>query len=687
MTNQSSGRTFRGRWTGHLALAGAVFIALAASSPALHLPSLLPSPAAATCGIERWPVKTGTDADAGSVNTTLVSATISQLSSLATPMSYPNNSRIAPTELTTYSVSATLTLYKLEDDSDYHLVLSDASGHTMIVEIPSPSCVGSTSPFSSAISSSRSTFNANYAASTSFQSADVPVTVTGVGFFDTLHGQTGVAPNGIELHPVLSISFGTPVPNTGAGATTQYFTWFDRASSPGFLGDNIHVVNVSSTDANVTVSVPGCAPQQRTVGHGGLESIFTCAGGFGGPVTVTSDQPVQASQRVQYFNSFNEVWGESAQAAATSLFFTWFDRVSSPGFLGDNIHVVNPGSSPATVTVSIPGCGPQSQPVAPGGEQIFTCSSGFGGPVTVNATQPVLASQRVQYFQSFNEVWGQPGNSTGTSLYFTWFDKISDPGFFGDNIHVVNPSPTDALVTVVIPGCGLQTRAVTAGGGEGIFTCVSGFGGPAIVTSDQPIIASQRVQYYQSFNEVWGVPPGNGSNAVFTWFDRISSPGFQSDNIHVVNPGSNDASVTVRIPGCSPQGPSVVHGGSEQYFSCSAGFGGPATVASTQPILASQRVKYFQSFNEVPGGAVGSLDLSQMACVPEVPNPWGYNFCGTTQIYSPPSDFCSYFNCIASFWSGIGFVVECSDQTFSKSGGRTGVCSQHGGYYRSLFAP
>jgi hypothetical protein len=28
-------------------------------------------------------------------------------------------------------------------------------------------------------------------------------TIRGIGFFDFLHGQTGVAPNGIELHPVL----------------------------------------------------------------------------------------------------------------------------------------------------------------------------------------------------------------------------------------------------------------------------------------------------------------------------------------------------------------------------------------------------------------------------------------------------------------------------------------------------
>ena len=33
------------------------------------------------------------------------------------------------------------------------------------------------------------------------------VRVTGIGFFDPTHGQAGVAPNGIELHPVLRIEF------------------------------------------------------------------------------------------------------------------------------------------------------------------------------------------------------------------------------------------------------------------------------------------------------------------------------------------------------------------------------------------------------------------------------------------------------------------------------------------------
>ena len=160
------------------------------------------------CGVERWAVKTGTDADANLVNlNSTTSSTISSLRALTQPSTLPANNRLQPTETTVFVLNATLTQYKLESDSDYHLVLSDASGNTMIAEIPSPGCVGAGSPFASQISTSRSTFNGSFTATTSFQTANIPVRVTGVGFFDFLHGQTGVAPNGIELHPVLNIVF------------------------------------------------------------------------------------------------------------------------------------------------------------------------------------------------------------------------------------------------------------------------------------------------------------------------------------------------------------------------------------------------------------------------------------------------------------------------------------------------
>ncbi len=163
-----------------------------------------------SCGVERWSVKTGTDADAGLINLqSRTQTTIASLISLPAPATLPANNRIQPTETTVFQVQATLTEYKLESDSDYHLILSDGSGDTMISEIPSPTCVGSSSVLLPGIQNARSEFDARYTATSSFQTANVPVIVTGVGFFDFFHDQTGVAPNGIELHAVLDIQFGT----------------------------------------------------------------------------------------------------------------------------------------------------------------------------------------------------------------------------------------------------------------------------------------------------------------------------------------------------------------------------------------------------------------------------------------------------------------------------------------------
>ncbi len=175
-----------------------------------------PEPLNGSCGVERWSVKTGTDADVGLVNLqSPTQTTIASLDSLPAPTNLPSNNRIQPTETTVFQLQATLTEYKLEADSDYHLILSDGSGHTMISEMASPSCVGSSSRLLTGIQNARSEFDARYTPTSSYQTTNVPVTITGIGFFDFFHSQTGVAPNAIELHPVLDIQFdtgGTPTP-------------------------------------------------------------------------------------------------------------------------------------------------------------------------------------------------------------------------------------------------------------------------------------------------------------------------------------------------------------------------------------------------------------------------------------------------------------------------------------------
>jgi len=177
-----------------------------------------PMASSGSCGVERWSVKVGTDPDASLVNLNATTTqTISYLRGIAAPASPPLNSRVQPTETTDFVVDATLVEYKLENDSDYHLVIKDAAGNTMIAEVPDPACVAAGSPFATLIKSARQAFDGKYNVSTSFQTANIPVRLTGVGFFDFQHGQTGVAPNAIELHPLLKIAFnpGNPTPDFG----------------------------------------------------------------------------------------------------------------------------------------------------------------------------------------------------------------------------------------------------------------------------------------------------------------------------------------------------------------------------------------------------------------------------------------------------------------------------------------
>src|SRR5580693_4965211 len=85
------------------------------------------------CGVERWSVKTGTDADAGLVNVNSTTPnTIATMASWTAPSPIPPNNRVSPAETTVWVLTATLTQYKLESDQDYHLILSDGAGHTLI---------------------------------------------------------------------------------------------------------------------------------------------------------------------------------------------------------------------------------------------------------------------------------------------------------------------------------------------------------------------------------------------------------------------------------------------------------------------------------------------------------------------------------------------------------------------------
>jgi hypothetical protein len=162
---------------------------------------------ALACGRERWPVKTGTDKDAAKVNESPTPGTINQLRQIHAPIN-PNirpDTRYSPVELSTYELTAWIRVIKPEADQDYHVVLTDSQGRTMIVESTHPDCAKG-SRFASQIADVRKTLDLAFGGSIQGrQQTRMLVTVTGVGFFDRIHGQEGVAPNGIELHPLLHV--------------------------------------------------------------------------------------------------------------------------------------------------------------------------------------------------------------------------------------------------------------------------------------------------------------------------------------------------------------------------------------------------------------------------------------------------------------------------------------------------
>jgi hypothetical protein len=189
--------------------------ALSCMLVAITLQMVSAPPASATsCGVWRWPVKTLSDRARTKVDFTPKSVRIDRLRNLNAPSSLSTSTRrIKGVEFKTYRLKVRVREAKIEDDSDIHLVIASrtARRHTMIVEFPHPSCVDK--PFKRrAMRRARSSMlnNCGSLSTSSFTKLKGKVTIVGVGFWDEIHGQTGVAPNGIELHPVLGSLAGVP---------------------------------------------------------------------------------------------------------------------------------------------------------------------------------------------------------------------------------------------------------------------------------------------------------------------------------------------------------------------------------------------------------------------------------------------------------------------------------------------
>lgn len=353
-----------------------------------------------TCGVERWSVKVGTDPDAAQVDlNNAVRAQIADLGALTPPFDPPgppDNARYDQNEKTVFVINATMTFYKLETDVDYHIVLQDDAGHTMVVEVPSPACIlapGSgvrvmgTSPFADAISKTRQVFDSHLTAQTSFQVANVPVQVKGVGFFDFIHGQTGVAPNGIELHPLLELNFTSPTTTTvnsspnpsqygQAVAFTVTVTNSDGTTVPTgdvTLLDSGTPISTATLDGNgkavFDVSSLSVATHSITATYEGDSKSAQSASA---PYSHTVNK---ADQTISFGALGGKTFGDSdfaVSATATSGLPVAFSIASGPATVtGNMVHITGAGD----VTVHASQVGDGNFNAAPDVDQSFTVSA------------------------------------------------------------------------------------------------------------------------------------------------------------------------------------------------------------------------------------------------------------------------------------------------------------------------
>jgi hypothetical protein len=189
-----------------LALVLIAFATVSASVPALIKP-VHASRDVDLCGSGRWDVKTLKDTAAPTIDLQPIDTTVLRLDATPRPAPYLGPTRVAPVETSVFRIDARLIAMKTERDGDVHLIVGDADGAdaTLIAEFPATACTGGApSPDRTAMFWARDWLRDSCGIPTPrLTRLHGAATITGVGFFDYEHGQYGVAPNAVELHPVL----------------------------------------------------------------------------------------------------------------------------------------------------------------------------------------------------------------------------------------------------------------------------------------------------------------------------------------------------------------------------------------------------------------------------------------------------------------------------------------------------
>lgn len=384
----------------------------------------------------------------------------------------------------------------------------------------------------------------------------------------------------------------------------------------GMSSDSIVIGNLEDYSATAVVYFGDEATPRETLSLAPRDrQIISWPNTMGGPVRVYSPNgaTLVVTQRVFYGDTFNEVGAIEEKNLDTSYNFTWYDSRPENGMKGNWILVANAGQQAAQVDIFIGGNNMGSYTIPVGGKITPSYPNLMDGPVQVVSTngQPIIASQRVLWGSSFNEVMGTPTSGLDTIYYFTWYDMVRARGMKGNWVLVSNLSDSTVHAQIFI-GTGSTPRGTYAIEPHQSVTpsYPDLMDGPVRVictdcTAGQKIMVSQRILYNDSFEEVQGTAPaGLTEREFFGWYDFTAANEMRGNWLLIANLGVGTTTVDVFIgSSTTPMATYDIGEGDRVTPMFPEVMDGPVRVLSrnNQPLMVSQRSIYRRSFNELLG--------------------------------------------------------------------------------------
>ena len=197
-------------------------------------------------------------------------------------------------------------------------------------------------------------------------------------------------------------------------ASSYIWSWYDEQSAGA--RDWLLVANPGNAQVYYELTIAGADPGPGSSGtlQPGESATPHFPGLMGGPVRLqawtdsdkSAPADVIASQRVIWGPSFDETPGfDLGQCVTTDRYhWTWYDQQSQGAT--NWVMVTNPGGSPIDYSIRIGEEVVDSGNIAAGSSISRTFPGRMGGPVQVDASGEVFASQRVLWNGYFNETPG-----------------------------------------------------------------------------------------------------------------------------------------------------------------------------------------------------------------------------------------------------------------------------------------